>query len=86
MGPLIGAATADAKEIHGVVTEDTNNATEDSEAGGGRLPMWVDTKPEQKKRMKARGNRETMAHKQSARWKAEVGHYGQTKNHQTGVL
>ena len=86
MGPLIGAAAADAKETHGVATEDTNKGTEGSEAGGGRLPRWVDTKPEHKKRMKARGNRETMAHKKSARWKAGVGHYSQRKNHQTGVL
>ena len=43
--PLTDVVGADAKEKHGLVAEDTNNGTEDSEAGGGRLPSCVDPKP-----------------------------------------
>ena len=42
--PLIDVVGADAKEEHGVVTEDTNNGTENSAVGGGRSPSCVDPK------------------------------------------
>ena len=48
IGLSIDVAAADVTETHGVAAEDTNKGMEDGEAGGGRLPSRVDTKPEQK--------------------------------------